>query len=142
MSAGYIIGYLFGMFFGAMLAVALVTLVIKGRKFSLAEMAKNPWAIGAGLLLTTVNLVLLLPAKPLPDGYNERENASFIAGCTDSAKKQLDRDEAGKFCACIMSKIHVKFSYLEYRKISDEMQRSGIASPEMAALAAQCQPKQ
>ena len=67
------------------------------------------------------------------------ERASFVARCTETAKKALGQHKAPKYCNCLRSEIEEVYSYLEYGKFSADIER-GTIPVEVRALAEKCRP--
>ena len=65
------------------------------------------------------------------------ERASFVARCTESAKKALGQHKAPRFCNCLRSEIEKTYSFLEYGKFSADIEQ-GTIPVEVRALAEKC----
>ncbi len=151
------LGRLIGNFVGPVLLIGALVYVMRGGKVSFTEGVRHP------LVLSLIVLTIAANAIPNPNSvqgdvssstqppalpnagskrvFSDGARVSFYNGCIDSTEARMDRDAAGKACACVITEIENTFSPEQFKSVSASMEKTGVASAEIGALIAKCEPQ-
>ena len=138
----YQVGQIFGAFLAALLIVSVVFYVFKRRSISFRSVLTHKVVIVASLLGAVLNVFVRgLPAEPGEPvrAMTNDEMISFYAGCVDKGKARLDETAAKQHCACVISEIQNTFTSRQFRKLTEEIARTGEVNQGMVAIVRKCE---
>jgi hypothetical protein len=135
----YMLGRVFGVLGSSLLLVAAFFWLFKRGRISFRDAVLNPWVVLAGLALAAVNFTVGLA----PDGgvLGKGLRTAIRNGCVSSAVARMDGTAAGETCDCMIKEIENTFTRESFKALSASMEKNGVVSPEMGAIAAKCEPK-
>jgi hypothetical protein len=140
---GYQIGTVFGAFVGPLLVFGALLFVIKRGKLTFYEAVQNRWVVGFTVLTVLANMANGFSPAPKPRVFNsDNELATFRTGCIEGGLPRMDRTKADTACACIVSQIESTLTRENFMMMMSTAAKTGVASPEMEAIAAKCEPAQ
>ncbi len=151
------LGRLIGTFVGPVLLIGALVYVMRGGKVSFADGVRHPLVLALIVLTIAANAIpnpasvqgdvssstqpATLPHAGPTRVFTDGERVSFYSGCIESSAARMDRDAAGKACACVITEIESTFTPEQFKSVSASMEKTGVASAEIGALVAKCEPQ-
>ena len=146
---GYLVGRTLGSLFLFMLIIGGIYYSLKRHSIPFRQAVLRWWVITASLGLSVIVLLISLLSsagaalqQESSHVYPEDAVSGFTESCVGSSKARLGSATAEHVCSCAITEIQKAYTYGEFRKLSADLQKSGVLPSGLSDIFVRCAQKQ